>query len=256
MNDKKLKIGFYGHSICSNNAPGTYLREITNYFDAKIINKGTGRGSEERILFELKKSTDVDVAIVCHSHPRLMFIPNFPQDIDTGDFTSTTLQIIKNKFPGIGGGDNADAWTESEKQERDIDSLPLCIELYQKHLYHADLQMNRYLGALMMIDDYCLNKVPITIHLPVTRVLPPWFKFKSGKVLVDLSEVIDRRIKMNSLPNGLSPDDNQVMKDTLIKVIKEELNKHPNYMGRSREDHAPDSKPGDGGSNPPPMPYN
>jgi hypothetical protein len=217
-----LKIGFYGHSICSNNSVGTYLNSVSTHFNAELVNKGTGRGSEERILYELKKSQP-DIAVIFHSHPKFLFVPNFPVDVDLIDFTSTTLKMVKNKHTGPDESSST-PWTEQERVKKDVDSLPQCIELYRKHLYHAELVMNRYQGALMLIDNFCLDRVPITIHAPILNLLPPWFKFRSGRVVEEISNLVKNKIQAPA-PNGLTYEDNEKMTNMLITVIQEELDK-------------------------------
>jgi hypothetical protein len=217
-----LKIGFYGHSICSNNSPGTYLNSVSTHFNAKLVNQGTGRGSEERILFELKKSQP-DIAVIFHSHPKFLFVPNFPVDVNILDFTSDTLEMIKNKYTGFDELSTT-LWTDEERVKKDVDSLPRCVELYRKHLYHTDLIGTRYQGALMLIDNFCLDRVPVTIHAPILNLLPPWFKFRSGRVIEEISNLVKDKIRAHA-PNGLTYEDNEKMTNMLITVIQEELDK-------------------------------
>lgn len=250
-----LKIGFYGHSICSNASPGTYIRNVIDHFNAKLVNKGTGRGSEERILFEVKKSNP-DVAIIFHSQPKYLFVPNFPRDIDVSEdvIIKESEEMAASKFNSTDLNDKLSMWSDDERRKKSIDSFPDCAALFKKHLYHPDLQMNRFHGALMMLDDYCLNKVPLVFHIPVFKYIPSWFNFKSGIVLADLEQYVIKKDRPLTVPNGISDEDSLTVTNTLINVITEELDKIPNYMGRSRVVHAPASNTGDGGSNPPPMP--
>lgn len=216
-----LKLGFYGHSICSSDAPDTYINAIKNHFNAQIVNKGTGRGSSERTLFQLKKTTP-DIAVIFHSHPRFIFLPNYDRDIELRDATDSIQRLTTIKDYGR-DGKNITYWTEQEKIEKKLDSLSTAVELYITHFYNAQVQMDRYLGALMMIDNFCLNKIPIAIHIPLLRVTPPWFKFQSGTVLHELSKIV--YMKEEGFPNGLSVEHNEIIKNKLIEVIQIGLEK-------------------------------
>ena len=222
-----LKIGFYGHSICSSSRPGTYLDSVVTHFDATLVNKGTGMASEERILFELKK-TQPDIAVIFHSQPHYLFLPKYPRDCNIADHEDAINKIIQYKDFGS-NGKGPTPWSEKELIERDLYSLPDTIKLYRKHIYHNEVHNNRYYGAMMMIDSVCLNTVPVTIHIPILRLLPNWFKFQSGQVLTELSKIVDRRAR--GMPNGISIEDNTILENTLIKTIKEELEKKPYICG-------------------------
>lgn len=214
-----IKIGFYGHSICSSSYPGTYIDEIKKHFNAEIVNKGTGRGSEERTLFQLKK-TSPDVAVIFHSHPRFIFLSRYNSDIELQDAEDSVQRLITIKNFGF-DGNTPTYWTEHEKIKYKLNSLPEAVELYKTHFYNPQVQMDRYLGTLMMIDHFCKNKVSATVHIPLAKVLPSWFNFQSGKVLVELSEIMYDREPGS--PNGLSAENNELLKNKLIESIEKEL---------------------------------
>lgn len=227
INNFMLKIGFYGHSICSNNFVGTYLNSVLTHFDARLVNQGTGMASEERILFELKK-TRPDIAVIFHSQPHYLFLPKYPRDCNLIDSEDTIHRIIQHKNFGF-DGKSPTPWSEKELIERDLYSLPEAVKLYRKHIYHTEVHNNRYYGAMMMIDSVCLNTVPVTIHIPILKFLPNWFKLQSGQVLTELSKIVDRRAP--GMPNGISIEDNAILENTLIKTIKEELEKKSYVCG-------------------------
>ena len=212
-----LKIGFYGHSICSSHAIGTYIHDITSHFNATLVNIGTGRGSEERTLFELKKTTP-DVAIIFHSHPRLIFMPNLWRDLDINDVNDHVLNLITNKYKGTSG---SVPYTQQEQEQLALDTIPNAFELYKKHFYNPEVAINRFGGTLLMIDSYCLSKVKTVIHIPGVK-LPEWFEFKSGVVLHQLSKFVTQD-KDPTQPNGLSKQNNIIMRDTLIAEIEKRL---------------------------------
>ena len=75
MENNKLKIGFFGHSIAVRDPSNS--QEVEHFIDKVIkktgwtlINEGVILGSEERILYEIKKHGDnLDAAVIFHSNP-------------------------------------------------------------------------------------------------------------------------------------------------------------------------------------------
>ena len=50
-----MNIGFYGHSNCAYSSPDSFLDIVANRLGANLVSKGVKQGSQERILFDLKK---------------------------------------------------------------------------------------------------------------------------------------------------------------------------------------------------------
>ena len=64
-----MNIAFYGHSGCAApNHPESWLNLLCTKLNFKMTNYGSLQGSEERILYELKKTRKLDLAIIFHSY--------------------------------------------------------------------------------------------------------------------------------------------------------------------------------------------
>jgi len=82
-----MNIGIYGNSIAvwKNKQDFSYITKLQNHYQANIVNSGSVCASEERILFELKKTKNLDIAIIFHSDPFFIFIPGWWRDVNTLD---------------------------------------------------------------------------------------------------------------------------------------------------------------------------
>lgn len=89
-----MKIGIFAHSIarCKSNDSTSWVDKIAKHYDANVQNYTTTMCSEERILFNLKKAKDLDLAIIFHAKPRYMFIPAWHRDVDTLDQDTITIK--------------------------------------------------------------------------------------------------------------------------------------------------------------------
>jgi hypothetical protein len=210
------------------------------------VNSGVGMGSEERTLFTLKKTKDLDLAIIFHSSPDSIFVP-----CEDRDFCTVDRDTLIEKIPGgrakdwfrlhgyesvpedmcefwekipnmpcfeilkdfgitpnmwideIKGQTNKNReafleWSngntefiksvmkENQELKSEIDyylELFDALALNKKYLYHHDLQMNRYYGALAQIDQYLKFKnIPVVHCLGKPFWYPTWFKFETGIV--------------------------------------------------------------------------
>lgn len=216
-----MNIGFFGHSSCAYVGEGSYLNIIADSFRAKIVNIGVKQGSEERILFELKKNKELDIAIIFHSHPRYLFVPDTDRDIDTKSFqTKRAEDIFRNDHLDI------EFVKENNKlfKEKFInnDNLFSAVDSYKKYFYHQDLSMNRFYGALIQIDQYISVKNILTIHIldQTQSVIPKWFKFTSGIIDYEVSEII--RNNPSTKPffaNCVTKEGNKLIAEHLINII-------------------------------------
>ena len=80
-----MKIEFYGSSIIGSNTfqlekPKSFYDLILDHFNASSLNYMIAQCSEERILYNLKKTSEIDVAIIFHSTPQFIYFPNFTRD--------------------------------------------------------------------------------------------------------------------------------------------------------------------------------
>ena len=214
---KKLNIGFFGHSACTNSAPGSFIDYVVKHFDGIMVNKGVGQASEERLLIELKKHKNLDVAVIFHSRPISLFLPRCDRDIDIRDDETKAYRSIYGNI------------SSKFKTEEDFVA---CIKYYRHYLYDHNLHVNRFQGALLLIDSYCANKVPITIHVLDNKHIIPWFTgFTSGTRSTEIESIV-RTDKGNDF-NGLTVEGNKKVAEVLIDLITKQL------AGSGRVDHTP-----------------
>jgi hypothetical protein len=225
-----MNIGFYGHSAASwYGNSHSFIDQIANQLNCKIVNIGVPQGSEERILFDLKKTKKLDIAIIFHQHgPKYMFLPKCNRDItiDTipesksvvlwseNDEKQATPETFKDEFFTYGKIKEVFGTTETFVE---------CINYYKKYMYHPDLQRNRFESATLMVDTYCLSQVPKVIHIsdyPYDKAMP-WFGFKSGIIASEVAELANTYYDSHSNPNNISDEGNVLIANRLVEIIKE-----------------------------------
>ena len=234
-----MNIGFYGHSASSwagNKIIGmtSFIDIVTEHFKANLVNKGVPQGSEERILFELKKTKELDLAIIFHSQPKFLFLPGCHRDITTKELEDKAAYMWRNI------GDNASELARAKKdyfsyggiEEKfiNIENFLQTIHVYKEHLYHPDLAMNRFTGALVQIDQYVSSMNIPCIHIPTKNKIPTWFKFSSGIVAQDVEELCQAYYKLG-LPNNITWKGQRVIADKLIEKIKTVFQKDKKMVG-------------------------
>lgn len=191
-----MKIGFYGHSIASwANSPNneSFIDRIRLKYSAEIVNLGVPQGSEERILFDLKKTKEIDIAIIFHSLIRYIFIPKANRDL--------SIRTVPSRKSGI-------LWTESNNQiptreefEKEFfsysnikdvfgspDEFCNAMTIYKEYFNHPDLLTNRFHSTVLLIDNYLLNRKIKALHAitPNPAIFPSWLEIKSGTVDAEL----------------------------------------------------------------------
>lgn len=221
------RIGFYGHSAaCWANFP---IYDQTSFIDMvvektgyRLANKGVPQGSQERILFELKKTKKLDIAVIFHSIPRFIFLPTAERDVDINDIDQRKcmyvwkekqdrdeMQTMRDEYFNYGGIKEAFG---------DIESFITTFASYREYLHHPDLQMNRFYGALVQIDQYLTHmKIP-AIHVYGTKHIPPWFKFSSGVERPDIHTLIDTHYEQG-YPNNISATGQTVIAEKLLEAL-------------------------------------
>jgi hypothetical protein len=228
---RKLHIGFYGHSAaCFAGLPESFIDQIAKDLDAKIVNVGVPQGSEERALFDLKKTKTIDIAIIFHSGtPRYLFLPKCKRDVSVNS-------IPENKADILWDEDDSRLKVSPEEFEKqfsygqipqvfgNMETFINCMRLHKQFLHHVDLAKNRYEGAKCLIDLYCLQKIPKVIHIidPHQEKIGEWFKFQSGIVNYDIGHLTEkhRYTGPGQHPNNISDEGNKLIAEKILEIIK------------------------------------
>lgn len=229
-----MRIGFYGHSAVSwagfpSNGVNSFIDKIIEKYDATLVNCGVPQGSEERILFELKKTKNLDFAIIFHSSPSYIFLPRCARDVAINDSgirkaarlwdqnpTQQAVEAVKKDYFSYG---------KIKEVFGDIETFVSTMSLYDEYLYHPDLQMNRFIGTLVQIDQYLAAKSIPAIHVYMKNKLPNWFSFTTGIIADDVQKLTEIHYD-SSLPNNVSAH-GQVM-------IAYQLSKHMDTLIESK----------------------
>lgn len=223
-----MNIGFYGHSTsCWADFPiynqNSFIDKVIEHYSANLVSKGVPQGSEERILFELKKTKLLDLAIVFHSIPKFVYMPTCNRDVAITDIdrfkafylwretdnNSTELAKAKEEYFSYGG---------IRESFEDIETFLQTFSLYKEYLYHPDLQSNRYYGAMIQIDQYLQAKQIPVLHVALEKRVPSWFNFTSGKNCPHIQEIADEHYEIG-LPNNVSAGGQQIVADALVAEI-------------------------------------
>ena len=215
-----MNIGFYGHSNCAYRSPDSFLDLVASNFRGDIVNIGCKQGSEERILFELKKTRNLDIAIIFHSQLGSLFIPNSDRDVNVN---SLTFERAEDLFLN----DHLDvSFTENNSPKfkqlfEDNENLFSSFDTYRKYFYHQDLTLNRYYGALIQIDQFLSYKNIKAIHVLDKKCpIPVWFKFTSGYVDYSIMEIADKcKAQKPFFVNCISKEGNKMIADKLISIV-------------------------------------
>jgi hypothetical protein len=222
-----MNIGFYGHSACVQYPENTvthFIDLIAGHFkNANIIRHGYVQCSEERILYNVKKTPDLDLCIIFHSYPVYYFIPA-PQLKRDAHYTTKQeeLDIKFNKY-------------YFEKTNIKREEFIEAIKLYNSYFYDKDLAYNRYYGALIQIDQYLYAKNIPVVHCTTDRTnYPSWFEFKSGIVSMEpnLIKFAPEYFESNHMKSGnqVTEEGNKKIFDLLLPLIDQAFEK----TGRSK----------------------
>ena len=219
-----MNIGFYGHSAaCWANFPiydkVSFIDSIVKHYNATLVNQGVPQGSQERILFDLKKTKLLDLAVIFHSAPQYIFVPKCKRDVcinevgqrkafylwQNPDQHQHALAAIKDDYFSYGG---------IKETFKDINRFVDTFGLYHEYLHHPDLQMNRFYGALCQVDQYITHKKIATIHVPIKKHMPSWFEFSHGIVAHDVEESA-KKYYQPGLPNNISLEGQEIIAQQL-----------------------------------------
>jgi len=178
--------------------------------------RGIPMCSEERILYNLKKTKDIDVAIIIHSQPVFWFFFLDNRDLrvmNEKDLTNFFEVTAKNK-----PGDLTSLY--HDELPFSIEEVEKIVKFQQDYMLTPDLIRNRYLGALIQIDQYCTAKKIPVIHCVKPDEIPNWFKFSSGIVDIDLKKLAAEHFAGYATSvNSVSDDGNKIIADKLEEYI-------------------------------------
>lgn len=190
-----MDIGFYGHSNCAYRSPESLIDIFALELNANIVNIGVRQGSEERILFELKKTKKLDLAVIFHSQPHFIFIPEADRDISIRQITNSKTNYIFKEHLDHYHKTHHKKFVELFKTAEELENA---YNYMKKYFYNQDLQLNRFYGSLIQIDQYLCSKGIPVIHITTKNTLPNWFTFQSGVVDYQTMEII----KQNQIKHG------------------------------------------------------
>ncbi len=224
-----MNIEFFGSSIIGSNTfqtdkPRSFYDLILDHFNAKSLNHMIAQCSEERILYNLKKTSEIDVAIIFHSTPQFIYFPNFSRDFmfmkdhEIDDWNSRQHFL-----------DYVDAFKQNKRDIVTNFSVPTepidasIIKDFMKLHFNRDVNRDRFHGALSLIDDYVYAKNIPTIHM-IHNYIPDWFNFKSGIVDSDIWNIErEHSVSFNKSVNGISIEGNHLIFNKLKGFINEML---------------------------------
>lgn len=226
-NGDVMKIGFYGHSAASwagfpLNGVNSFIDKIVEKYDATLVNCGVPQGSEERILFELKKTKQVDIAVIFHSTASYIFLPKCARDVSVHDAGIRKAARLWNQNPAQEAIEavKKDYFSYGKIKEvfGDIETFVHTMSLYTEYLHHPDLQMNRFIGSLVQIDQYLAAKNIPAIHVYTGNKLPSWFSFSNGRIATDVQALTETHYAIG-LPNNVSVEGQVAIAYRLAKHI-------------------------------------
>jgi len=219
-------IGFYGHSNCAYRSPGSFIDLVSAHYGSTIRNIGVRQGSEERILFELKKTKILDLAIIFHSEPQYIFLPECDRDIGINNITEYRAEYLFKEWNSNFSKEHHSKFLNKFKNQ---ENFLVATQHLREYFYHPDLQLNRFFGSLIQIDQYLLQKKIPCIHVINHKTLPTWFSFKSGTIDYLIMDIV----KSNPLKKGewfancITENGNNLIFERLKELVEEVIPPSP-----------------------------
>lgn len=224
-----LKLQIFGYSLTNSfykperhenqgQGPKTFVDLLHDRFNTTSDPslRGIPMCSEERILYNLKKTKEIDVAIIIHSQPVFWFFFLDNRDLrvmNDADITNFFEVTAKNKL-----GDSTSLYCN--KFPFSIEEVEKIVRFQQDYMLSPDLIRNRYLGALIQIDQYCTAKKLPVIHCVSSKDIPNWFKFSSGIVDTELKNIASKNFAGYEISvNSVSGEGNKMIADKLEEYI-------------------------------------
>ena len=204
------------------------IQEKYNCYTDNNVARGVGRCSEERILFYLKKQKDTSMAIIFHSRPFFTFVPGLEADLQSIRLKKDDIEYQyshrQGMLPGYKNVNHKLPWHTSESIPINLADLLPVLDNVRNLTYHRDLQLNRFNGALIQIDQYCTAKNIKVIHCVFRPdTIPAWFKFTSGVVDYDLAfysfTESQHYVGYEKSVNAIDAAGNQIVFDRLCEYI-------------------------------------
>lgn len=223
-----MNIHIFGHSIClrSHSNILSFIDILIDQYNIKPHQLHISLcGSEERILYFLKKVKEpIDIAIIFHGDPGLVFVPPLERDmhpyaLDSAFWDNPFNRTLKY-FENIPKDKS-----ETSLQTTSLEDFKIAYEYFLKYFYTKDLNTNRHYGALTQIDQFLKYKNIHAIHCVLEYTMPSWFNFSSGIVDTEITQMqnsssiyrCDKRLS----PNKINEEGNKLIAETLIKYINE-----------------------------------
>ena len=225
-------IVFFGHSLfrtakfSNNKTFNDTLVDIVykNYNISDYEDMHVPCTSEERLLFLLKKyKKPMDVAIISHAHVQSVFCPSWDHDWVSARISAEELRHyeetdLKWKFIPTRYYTGESTGFISYKE------VNSALADYREYFHNNDVQLNRYYGALMQIDQYLKYKNIPAIHLIREEYVPRWFKFTHGIVDYDFIRFQhpnnEHCSSYSETANSVSDYGNQLIADSIIDYIE------------------------------------
>jgi len=186
--------------------------------------------SEERILYFLKKYPTPGLAIIFHALPWFVFNPSFNRDFVLGlphDMEDRRISEGWTYYADMQRDRLPKNHTDGD-YEKNTGRMIAVTEQYEQYFGSHDLHNNRYMGALIQIDQYLTAKKIPAIHVPFSHHVPSWFKFTSGPVLLDIMDKAHDpnvwKTSYNASTNAISAEGNMIIADTLSEHIDRMFN--------------------------------
>ena len=210
-------VGFYGNSDCAYRGPNSYIDLFAEKHGLEIVNTGVRQGSEERILYELKK-TKPDLAIIFHCEAQFLFLPGCDRDIGINNVAEHRGEYLFKDWSQEHTKDHNEKFI---KRFETPENFSKATQTYRKYFYTPDLQMNRFYGALVQIDGYCVTKNIPVIHV-WHKSIPSWFKFTSGMVNMDILDIFKQyKVPSNVFNvNGITDEGNVKVCERLTELVE------------------------------------
>jgi len=222
-----MNIHIFGHSIClrSKKTFKTFTQTLIDTYNLQPHQLHISVcGSEERILYFLKKIKEpIDIVIIFHGDPGLMFVPTLERDLHPSTeneyFLDTPMYQNIKYFRNVTLDKSA-----VEEKFAPLSDFKRAYDYFLKYFYTRDLTANRHYGALIQIDQYLASKKINAIHCVLERTIPTWYTMTSGIVDTEITLMqkaespyaCDHRLS----PNRINEEGNDIIARKLMWYIQ------------------------------------